>query len=290
MSKLSNLNVKEIDKNNLGINDNLYGQVSEDVTEAEFKNIKTFVLFGLDTQSSGDGQEEEGFIGRSDSIIIVSINPKYKSIKLVSIPRDTYAEIEGHGKMKINYGYALGGPELALKTINTNFDLNLTEYATIDFLGLIHIINDIGGIELTITQEEKDYINRYSKGFYNTSGNQQKKLSYYGNVLLSGEQAVTHSSNRKVGDDFSRAKRQREVLEAIFSKVAKMDAGKISNLIDTFFREITTNINISDYLGIIGEIVLNKDIYLKNVISAQVPNKEYAEGQYIQGIYCIFSF
>lgn len=94
--KLSNLNIKHIDKEELGINNELYEAVSESLTKSEFNNVKNIVLFGIDTQSKGDGQDEEGFLGRSDTIMIASINPKYKTLKLISIPRDTYVEIEGY--------------------------------------------------------------------------------------------------------------------------------------------------------------------------------------------------
>lgn len=283
--KLSNLNIKHVDKDDLAINSEIYENISDTLTKSEFNNIKSIVLFGIDTQSTGDGQDDPDFLGRTDTIMIVSINPKYKSLKMISIPRDTYAEIEGHGKMKINHAYALGEEQLAIKTINQNFGLDLIEYATVDFEGLVHVINDIGGIKLKITQAERDFINASSKLAYEVSGNPQKKVASYGTVTLDGEQALTHSRNRKVGDDFTRAERQREVLEAILTKMSTMSIGEISDMLDVFLKEVTTNINVSDYIGTITEVLMNKDTYLNNIISAQVPSKDYATGQYIKGIY-----
>jgi len=285
-SKLGNINFEDIDKTQLSMNDDLYNQISDYVTVDEYKKIKNFVLFGTDTQSTGDGQDREDFAGRTDTIIIVSINPKYKSIKLISIPRDTYAEIEGYGKNKINHAYTWGGVQLAVKTINENFELNLSEYVTVDFSGLVHIINDIGGIKMNISAAEEDFINKNSKLAYKVSGNKQKFLNSYGNVLLDGEQAVTHARNRTVGDgDFTRAERQRLVIEAMFSKISSMEAGDIYNLIDVLLKEVTTNINVMDYMGLLGEIVVNRSSYLNNIISTQVPKEEYAESQTIKGIY-----
>lgn len=283
--KLSNLNIKNVDKDDLAVNSEIYEKISNTLTKSEFNNIKNIALFGIDTQSTGDGQDDPEFLGRTDSIIIVSINPKYKSLKMISIPRDTYAEIEGHGKMKINHAYTIGQEQLAIKTINQNFGLDLTEYATIDFEGLVHVINDIGGIKLKITKAEKDFINDSSKLAYEVSGNTQKKVAGYGTVTLDGEQALTHSRNRTVGDDFTRAGRQRDVLEAILNKMSAMSMGEISDMLDIFLKEITTNINVANYIGTITEVLLNKDTYLNNIISAQVPNKDYATGQYIDGIY-----
>lgn len=284
-NKLSYLNIRNLDDDDLAVNSNLYEKVSGTLTKSEFNNIKNIVLFGIDTQSEGDGQDDPDFLGRTDTIMIVSINPKYKSLKMISIPRDTYAEIEGNGKMKINHAYALGEEQLAIKTINQNFGLDITEYVTIDFEGLVHVINDIGGISLKITQAERDFINDSSKLAYEVSGNPRKKVAGYGTVTLDGEQALTHSRNRSVGDDFTRAGRQREVLEAILTKMSTMSMGEISDMLDVFLKEVTTNINVSDYIGTITEVIMNKDTYLNNIISAQVPSKDYATGQYIKGIY-----
>lgn len=284
-SKVSKLNIKQLNEEELSVNSGIYESVSQELTKSEFNNIKNIVLFGIDTQSKGDGQDDPDFLGRTDTIMIVSISPKYKSLKMISIPRDTYAEIEGHGKMKINHAYSFGQEQLAIKTINQNFGLDLTEYATVDFEGLVHVINDIGGIKLKITQVERDFINASSRLAYEVSGNPQKKVAGYGTVTLDGEQALTHSRNRAVGDDFTRAGRQREVLEAILTKMSTMSIGEISDMLDIFLKEVTTNINVTDYIGTITEVLMNKDTYLNNIISVQVPSKDYATGQYIDGIY-----
>ena len=284
-SKLSKLNIKNLNEETLSINSELYSLVADTLTESEFNSVKNIVLFGIDTQSKGDGQEDPNFLGRTDTIMIVSINPKYKSLKMISIPRDTYAEIEGHGKMKINHAYAFGQEELAIKTINQNFGLDITQYATVDFVGLVHVINDIGGIKLKITQAERDFINSSSQMAYEVSGNTQKKLTSYGTVILDGEQALTHSRNRSVGDDFTRAERQREVIEAIMNKMSTMSLSQIWDMLDVFLQEVTTNINVIDYVGTITDVFMNKDEYLNNIISAQVPSKDYATGQYIDEIY-----
>lgn len=284
-SKLSNLTFKLLDKEDLAVNEQLYARVSDNLTKSEFNAIKNIAFFGIDTQSKGDGQDNPNFMGRSDSIIIVSINPKYKSLKMISIPRDTYAEIENYGKTKINHAYEYGQEQLALKTINQNFGLNLTEYVTIDFAGLINVINDIGGVQLNITQAEKNFINGSSKLAYELTNKSVKKLSSSGLVTLDGEQALTHSRNRTVGDDFTRAERQRQVLEAIMNKLAKMSLGEINEHIDVFLQQVTTNINVMDYMGTITDILFNKDTYLKGIISAQCPSKNIATGQYIGPTY-----
>lgn len=284
-SKLSNLTFKFLDEENLAVNEELFAKVSGSLSKSEFNAIKNIAFFGIDTQSKGDGQDNPNFMGRSDSIIIVSINPKYKTLKMISIPRDTYAEIEGYGKTKINHAYEYGQEQLALKTINQNFGLDLTEFITIDFAGLINVINNIGGVQLTITQAEKNFINENSELAYELTKSSVKKISSAGLVTLDGEQALTHSRNRTIGDDFTRAGRQRQVLEAIMNKLSKMSLGEINEHIDVFLQQVTTNVNVMDYIGILTDVLFNKDTYLNGIISAQCPSKDIATGQYIGPTY-----
>lgn len=283
--KLSNLTFKSLDEEGLAINEELYAKISDEYSRKEFNNIKNIVLFGIDTQSKGDGQDNPDFMGRTDSIIIVSLNPKFKTLKMISVPRDTYAEIEGYGKTKINHAYEYGQEQFALKTINQNFGLDLTEYITIDFAGLINVINDIGGIEVNITKAERDFINANSKLAYELTNKKVKKLSSYGTVQLDGEQALTHSRNRRVGDDFTRAGRQRQVIEAIMNKMSKMSFSEISSHVDVFLQQATTNINVMEYLNILSDVLFNKDSYLGNIVSLQCPSKDIAEGKYIGPTY-----
>ena len=279
--KLSNLTFKALDEEGLAINEELYSKVADEYTRKEFESVKNIVLFGIDNQNP----EYDGDIGRSDSIMIISINPKYKTIKMISIPRDTYAEIEGHGKTKINHAYEYGQEQLALKTINQNFGLDLSEYVTIDFVGLIDVINDIGGIQLNITKRERDFINMSSKLAYGLTKKDRKELTSYGMVTLDGEQALTHSRNRLVGDDFTRAGRQRQVIEAMMEKMSKMSLGEINEHIDVFLKKVTTNIDVINYTSLLTDALFNKDEYLNGIISEQCPSKDIAEGKYIGPTY-----
>ena len=279
-SKLSALNIEEIDTSDLNVNEELYDEVADTLSRSEFENIITFALFGTDSRDVNNMSA-----GRSDSIIIASINTNTHTLKLISIPRDTYVSVDGYGKTKINHAFAYGGEKLAIKTINQNFGLDITEYATIDFSGLIHIINKIGGIQLTITKSEMDYINKYVSSSYEITGNAVKTLSKYGTVTLTGEQALTHSRNRTVGNDFYRAERQRDVLEAMMNKLAKMGATKLLNMSDTLLREVRTNINVMDYAGKLTDVLLNSSEYFDNLTSIQIPSTDYGKGRNINGVY-----
>ena len=269
-AKLSKINYESIDKSDLDINENLYDEVSNNISKKEFDDIKTIALFGTDSRDVNNM-----YAGRSDTIIIASINPKNKSIKLISIPRDTYVNIPGRGMDKINHAYAFGKEQLSIKTINNNFGLNISEYITIDFSGLIHIIDDIGGVELNITEAEKDYINT----------GVSKKVTHSGKVTLNGEQALQHSRNRTVGNDFARASRQRDVLEAIINKLSTKNMSEISRFCDMFLPQVKTNMDVVGYLDDVAGALTQKDSYLKNIYSIQIPSLDYSKGQMINGVY-----
>lgn len=275
-STLGKIGYEDLDQSQLGLNNELYDEVSSNITKSEFNSIKNIALFGIDG-------------GRSDTIMIASINQTDHTIKLISIPRDTYVSVDGHAKTKINHAYAYGKEQLALKTINQNFGLNISEYVTVNFKGLINIINKIGGIELEITKAEMDYINNHVSESYAMTGKTVKKLSSYGKVYLTGEQALTHARNRTVGNDFTREERQRDVITAVMDKVSSMSLTKILGLSDSILSEVKTNLNISECMGILTNALSNSSEYINNVTSKQIPSEAEGngsgKGQKIGGIY-----
>lgn len=286
-SFIGNIKKVEINKNDLDVNNDLYDNVSDKIEKQEFDQIVNIAFFGSDSQDINNI-----YAGRSDSIMIASINPVKKSIKLISIPRDTYVNVpNGYGWTKINHAYAYGQEQLSIKTINSNFGLDITQYVTINFAGLVNVINDVGGIEMEISEAEKNYINQYVNESYILTNNNSyiKKVETSGKVTLTGEQALTHSRNRSVGSDFVRASRQRDVLAALMNKIASMDESKIISVVQDILKEVKTNIDITSYLGLMTSIVSNKNSYLKNIISVQIPNEEYGEGQMIDGVYYFVS-
>lgn len=271
--KISKINFDKLDKGDLDVNEDLYTEVSDNVSKEEFEKIKNVVLFGIDG-------------GRSDAIMIASINQVDKTIKLISIPRDTYVSVAGHGKTKINHAYAYGKEQLALKTINSNFGLNISEYVTINFKGLINVINKIGGIELNISKAEKDYINEFVHESYELTRKPVQLLSSYGKVKLTGEQALTHSRNRTIGNDFTREERQRDVLTAVMNKVSTMSITQLWSLSDSVLSEVKTNLNVSECMGIASDVLGNTSSYLNNIVSKQIPSEDDGgKGDNINGIY-----
>ncbi len=282
-SKMKMINYEFVDVANLGINDNLLYELEESnldsVTAKEIKDIRNILLIG------NDAREHKDMGARADTIMILSINPNKKSIKLLSIPRDTYVNIKGRGMDKINHAYSFGREELLLNTINTNFNLNITDYITINFRGLIELVNDIGGVEMDITEAERVYINERSHESYELTGNKRKELVSSGKVVLDGEQILTHARNRTVGNDFIRQERQRKVVSETMQELKDLDLKGIMSISKRCLSHVTTNINVLEYFKVIPSLVANKNEYLNNIISAQIPSLEYSVGKKIKGVY-----
>ena len=227
-SKLDQINyVENVTRNEVSVD----AQVEENLSG--YRNI---ALFGLDTR------EDSFDDSRSDCIIIVSINNSTKDVKLLSVYRDTYVDVEGHGLTKITHAYAYGGPALALSTINRNFDLDITEFVTVNFETVRTIVNEIGGVQITVTSAEANsgnIPNIHSSGTYNLNGNQ----------------ALAYARIRKIDTDYQRTERMRTVLSAIFTKVKGLSISSINSLLDTMLPHVSTNIPKDEITKLIPDIL-----------------------------------
>ncbi|HEY5588967.1 MAG TPA: LCP family protein, partial [Candidatus Paceibacterota bacterium] len=122
------------------------------IKKEEVTEIINIALFGVDRRDVDEAS-------RSDAIMVLSIDLVHKKIKMSSVMRDTYVEIKNHGDTKINHAYAYGGPQLAIRTLNENFDLNIRDYVTVDFFKLEKIIDTIGGVTIDVENNEISLIN-----------------------------------------------------------------------------------------------------------------------------------
>lgn len=170
------------------------------------EGIENIALFGLDKNKPNDS-------ARSDSILIFTIDYKNKKIKVSSIMRDLRVPIENHGFDKINHAYSYGGPQLAIKTINQNFGMNIRDFVAVDFIALEKVVDSLGGVCIDVKDSEIPYTNEniHEKNNYVQKGGLQ---------LLKGEQAVAYARVRKVGSgDFERTERQRKILIELLKKI-----------------------------------------------------------------------
>lgn len=240
--KFDKLNYVKLDTSKLGIDE----EVEEDL-----KNYRNIVIFGVDTR---DITKNKG--SRSDAIIIASINKITKEVKLTSIYRDTYMQIEGYGLDKITHAYAYGGPELTIKTLNQNLDLNIKEYITVNFASVANIINTIGGIDINIEDYEIQQMNKYIKDTSKNTGISSTKITSAGMQNLDGVQAVTYSRIRKTaGGDYKRTERMRTVLKETLKKSKKMSIFEINNMLDIICENIETNLNSRQITFLIPQVL-----------------------------------
>ena len=240
--KLDQMQQVDIDENNL----NVSATVAENLSG--YRNI---AIYGVDSRDS-----ELGEGNRSDCIIIASINNDTKEIKLISVYRDTYVDIDGYGLDKITHAYSYGGPELALKTLNENLDLNVTEFVTVNFDAVADAVNALGGVEINIQADEIDYLNSYLAETSRVTGLETEEITETGLQTLDGVQAVAYSRIRYTeGGDYRRTERMRTVIEAMFEKLKDKSLGEINNLADQILPEVYTNIEPNEIISLAPTII-----------------------------------
>lgn len=236
-SKLSQMKQVNIDENNL----NVATQVEEKLTG--YRNI---ALFGVDSRDSDLGKGN-----RSDCIIIASINNDTKEINLVSVYRDTYVDIDGYGLDKITHAYSYGGPELALKTLNKNLDLNIKEFVTVNFDAVADAVDALGGVDIRIEEDEISAINSAIKNTAKYTGLEAEYVENAGMQTLNGIQAVGYSRVRYTdGGDYRRTERMRTVIEAMFKKLKNKSIGEINSFADKILPEVYTNLEPNEVLSL----------------------------------------
>lgn len=207
-------------------------EVNTGVTE-QLSGYRNIALLGIDART-------DTFSGsRSDCIIIVSINEQTKDVRLLSIYRDTYLEVEDD-LTKITHAYAYGGPQLTLNSLNKNLDLNITEYVTVNFDTVKTVVDAIGGIKMQLTSAE---------------ATQVPGISSAGTYTLNGEQALAFARIRKIDSDYKRTERMRDVLTAVFEKAQTLSIGELNSLADTVLPHIRTNISTGEILALIPDVM-----------------------------------
>lgn len=259
---LSKVNNVKLNTNDLGINPQPNSTTSNE-------NISNIAIFGID---STDGE-----IGRSDCIMILTIDEQHSKLKLSSIIRDSYVEIPGReGKDKINHAYAFGsvdgtpngGPTLAIKTLNKNFNLNIKDFMSVNFSSLPKLIDSVGGIDINVTNEELQFIDGVSSP---------------GIQRLNGEQTLAYSRIRHAaGGDFERSHRQRTVLSALYSKFKTISVTSYPSFLSELLPIINTNLTTTNILSLAAKVAS----FSSNGISQdRFPRDDFGEGKMINGIY-----
>ena len=225
--------------------------VNEGVKE-QTKGYTTIALYGVDSRDSNLNTGTN-----SDAIILLSINNDTKEVKMVSVYRDTLLQIQSDSQTthKVNYAYQLGGALMSINTLNANLDLDISDYITVDFNAMADIINTLGGVEVTVTEDEVNNLNKNLAEQIGISGKYSEGVHEAGTKVLNGQQAVAYSRIRSTGKgDITRTMRQRTVLLGLVNKMINADSKMISNLIDVSFSCISTSLTKDEVTSLAKDI------------------------------------
>ena len=234
--------------------------------------VINIALFGLDTRN------EKSFKGNSDSIMILSLNTTTKKVKIISVMRDTFVPMEKDGKTtygKINSAYSKG-PEHAIKTLNNIFDLDISEYATVNFYGMTDIIDAVGGITATITEDELIWKGNDRPNLNNCMDEicaamkldpEKYHIKSAGEQQLNGVQAVAYSRVRycrtvwNTNNDYGRTDRQRHVMEQLFNKALTLPKAQYAKLAKALIPCTETSLSYSEILSLAYNILLSSPTF-----------------------------
>ena len=214
------------------------------------KGYRNLALFGVDSRN---GELDGGT--NSDTIMVCSINQKTGEIRLVSVYRDTYLDVNEGSYSKANSAYAGGGPERAINMLNKNLDLDITDFATVDFSAVIEAVDLLGGIDIELTDEEVKWLNAYLVETSQVTGVSYENVQSSGMQHLSGIQAMAYCRIRYTeGWDYKRTERQRLVLEKIFEGAKSQGVTTLASMIGTMMPYIKTSLSNTEIIALAADI------------------------------------
>ncbi|MBD5452757.1 MAG: LCP family protein [Lachnospiraceae bacterium] len=228
-------------------------EVKEATAEKTEEDVgyKNIALFGVDSTTGALTKNT-----RSDTIMIASINEKTGDCKLVSVYRDTYLNLSNDKYNKCNGAYATGGPKQAINMLNMNLDLDITDFVTVGFAGLTDTIDALGGVYVTVESDEISHLNNYQLCIAEDLKRSYTPVTDTGYQLLNGLQATGYCRIRyTAGDDFKRAERQREVLQAVADQARKNPSpAALGQIANDVFDEVYTSLDLDEIIGLLGNI------------------------------------
>ncbi|EIA23551.1 Putative transcriptional regulator, partial [Candidatus Arthromitus sp. SFB-2] len=262
-------NVISLQNDILGIEESIINKFSD-------KKITNIALFGLDFRYEHEPK-------RSDSITIITIDEQNKKIKLNSIMRDSLVSIDGFGNDKLNHAYAFGGHELAIKTLNKNYGLNIKDYITINFYNVQKIIDLIGGVPIDIKSKEIPYLNKCIQEISHIQSKEPTYITNEGLQTLNGIQTLSYARIRKIGrDDYERNERQQKILMALYEKAKSIPYNDYFKFINIASELIETNITTTKAISLAKNIIFNK---INNIEQMRFPLDGDCNGELINNIW-----
>lgn len=222
---------------------------NEELTVEDLTKMKGYwmiAVFGVDSRGTNVGKGTN-----ADVNMICCVNRETGEIKLVSVFRDSYLNVDDKGSYnKINYAYAVGGPEQAVKALNKNLDLNITDYITFNWKAVADAINILGGVDIELSKAEHAYINSFITETVKATGVYSTQIKKAGMNHLDGVQAVAYGRLRLMDTDFARTERQRKIIAQAFEKCKKADFAVLNQLLEIVLPQTATSIDLSDLTNV----------------------------------------
>ena len=244
---------EEVEKINVDINidpevEGYFEQINQQSNPngGESHGYMNVALFGVDSRNGELAKNT-----RTDTIIIASINMDTKEVKLCSVFRDTYLNLSNDQYNKCNSAYAKGGPQQAIQMLNMNLDLNIEDYITVGFKGVVDTVDALGGVQINLDSSEIGYLNDYQYCIAEDLNrmNEYVKVTDSGLQTLNGLQACGYCRIRyTAGDDFRRTERQRTVLTVMSEQAKQMSPDKLTQVATGAFENVSTSFDLNEIL------------------------------------------
>jgi LCP family protein required for cell wall assembly len=261
-----------------GIEDEFEEETEEVVAPFEDLDISeeafNIMIVGIDSR-------DNDFAGRTDSMILFSINPDTKKAVMTSFLRDMYVKIPEHGGNRLNAAYAFGGTSLLSQTISNNFGIAVDDYVIVNFWLVMDVVDAFGGVEISVEPEEIEYVNYYleehNRLLEKPEGTDYLTAEDTGVRLLNGSQALGYARIRYVGTDFGRTSRQREIISALIEKLKGMNILEINSLLEQFLPRVRTNLSQKDLTTLLFMSLGIKDYTIESMAIPVDDTWEYAQ-------------
>jgi polyisoprenyl-teichoic acid--peptidoglycan teichoic acid transferase len=254
---------QEPEDNEAGLAEDDFDDESADLPEWDGSERINIALYGIDTREEGDS-------ARSDTIIIVTIDPETDDVGMMSIPRDLQVDIPGLGIEKINAAYAQGGRALTRAVVEYHFDIDIHYYAEVDFTGFINIVDTIGGVVIDNPAVIKDDNYEWTRVYFPT-----------GIQHMSGERALQYVRTRYDDNDFARGQRQQQVLRALRQQGVRLNLiTQVRSLLQDVEENFRTDLSMRQSLALaqIANRIDNDDIQSYSII--ECTTEDYVPDQY----------
>lgn len=259
-TKLDKVNQPAVDESRIHVNQEVQDAIDSETSQ--LTGYTTYALFGIDHRDKNPALNTEN----SDTMIIASVNNDTKDVKLVSVYRDTLLNLGDGTYSKANAAYAYGGPEQAITMLNTNLDLNITDYATVNFNALATIVDCLGGLDMDMSYAEIVHMNNYCVETAEDTGldytpielppepEDIEKIDY--RYHLNGVQVTSYCRIRYTASlDMGRTERQRKVIQMIVQEAKKAGLGTIFDIMDEVFPMVSTSVNKTEILQLLPTLI-----------------------------------